>query len=348
MPSSDAPSGEGWLESPQWINRARRLGPLRYSDLGPRRMGPPARGVDELAALASWIGTAADTWWEAAGRPDPYTLVVASGDDGQLARSVLAAGPACGRALRYVLVNPDLAGHTEPPAAMAATVALEEPAFLYPSVAGRPADRAPAGPGAEEPEDLDLDLGERPPARGIGPLATFLTDVPALGEAEGAVVAVRLLSRLPYDLYERRDGEWCEVRIAAAAARAESETTSGTDAAGDGADHAPGEDAIPVGLVELTVPAGDLVPTRQAPNQPPAAPENDLSRWRRLTGASDWLRRILPTAAAGVLAVIDDWGPSGDTDSLDLAQLRHVREPQTAQPAAVGGTSLSVVTWRLG
>src|SRR5829696_5766411 len=46
-----------------------------------------------------------DAEWERIGRPDPFTVVDAGAGPGTLARSVLAARPACGAALRYVAVE---------------------------------------------------------------------------------------------------------------------------------------------------------------------------------------------------------------------------------------------------
>ncbi len=309
--SEGALSGEGWPESPEWLARARRLGPLRYSDLGPRRLSPVAE--DEISPLGAWIAGAADRWWDGAGRPDPFTLVVVSGDEGRLARAVLDAAPACAPSLRYVLVDPGRAGNPEPPPGVSRLVALEEPAFLYPAASpgGPDAYGSPDGDTDLEAFELDLDAGERPPARGIGPLATYLTEVPALGDNEGALVAVSLLSRLPYELFERTGDGWSEVRLAATDDR----------------------------LVELTVPAADDAPRPPMPAR---------FRWRRLSGAAAWLRRQLPTASAGTLAVIDHWASAGDADTLDIDQLRHVREPLETAPRPVEGTSLSVVSWRLG
>ena len=46
-----------------------------------------------------------DAEWERRGRPDPFTFVDAGAGPGTLARSVLAAGPVCRSALRYVAVE---------------------------------------------------------------------------------------------------------------------------------------------------------------------------------------------------------------------------------------------------
>ena len=292
-----------WLESSEWLARARRLGPLPCSYLGRRRLSaPPAEAV---APLAGWLSAWLDRSWEEAGRPDPFTAVVVSGDQGGLAAQLLAGSPRCAPALRYVVVDPDREG-MEPPAELVRSVRLEEPAFLYPASA-RPDEEADSR--AEGPPPDEFDLEERPPARGIGPLTTFLHEVPVLGEGEGTVVAVEVLSRLAYDLYEQGTDGWQEVRLAA------------------------GDDE----LVEMVVPA--------PPDGPPHQAATGADRWRHQTGAAGWLRRILPLAAGGRVAVVDRWG---EPDGLDLEQLRQVRQPLDDRLGVVAGTPWSVIAWRLG
>ena len=41
------------------------------------------------------LARALDTWWAELGRPDPFVVVEAGAGPGTLARSVLAAAPAC-------------------------------------------------------------------------------------------------------------------------------------------------------------------------------------------------------------------------------------------------------------
>ncbi|MGI9645186.1 MAG: SAM-dependent methyltransferase [Ilumatobacteraceae bacterium] len=53
------------------------------------------------AVLARFL----DAEWERIGRPDPFTVVDAGAGPGTLARSILAAGPTCREALRYVAVE---------------------------------------------------------------------------------------------------------------------------------------------------------------------------------------------------------------------------------------------------
>ena len=51
------------------------------------------------------VARALDAWWDELGSPDPFVVVDAGAGVGTLARAVLAAGPACAAALRYVLVE---------------------------------------------------------------------------------------------------------------------------------------------------------------------------------------------------------------------------------------------------
>lgn len=248
----------GWVESSGWLARARRLGPLRYSELGRRRLDRPAA----VGQLAAWLAARIDEWWRASGEPDPFTLVVASGDDGTLARAVIDLAPKCTAALRYILVDPDHPDPAVPPAAMVAALPLENPAFLYPS-AGDPTPESADGV-------VDGDPDDRPLAQGIGPLFTFLGDIPALGDGPGAIVAIGVASRLPYDLYTIAGGAWREVR---AAAEGES-----------------------------------MVETEVSANEVPAVLTAAVSGGRHLvaTGAVDWLRAVLVSNSSGMLAVVDD------------------------------------------
>jgi SAM-dependent MidA family methyltransferase len=51
------------------------------------------------------VARALDAWWRELGSPDPFTVVEAAAGVATLARSVLAAAPACAPALDYVLVE---------------------------------------------------------------------------------------------------------------------------------------------------------------------------------------------------------------------------------------------------
>jgi SAM-dependent MidA family methyltransferase len=73
--------------------------------------GRAGRGGDfvtspEIGPLfAAVTAGALDRWWDQMGRPDPFVVVEAAAGGGTLARDILAAGPACSPALRYVLVE---------------------------------------------------------------------------------------------------------------------------------------------------------------------------------------------------------------------------------------------------
>ena len=315
--------------------RARRLGPLRASQLG-RRPGirpDPA----ETAAVAAWLVDAADGSWHAAGCPDPYTVVVVSADDGELARHVLALGPECLRALRYVLVDPDGIGGGEPaqpgpPPGMAGRLALEEPAFLYPP--------------SPVPTDDDADPDEpAPPARDVGPLLTWLPDLPVAGDdrAAGLVVALGEVSGLPVDLFEWDGERWCELRLAAAP---------------DGSDRVE-EIRVEPGTGPAAAGAGPLA----------AGPEP--GRYISAVGGVSWLRRLVGASPFDRLVVVDRWAPDGRLPDprfgldpgvrlgpgaaggalsaptpVPLDQLARVRAPVAGPEPVTGGWS--AVTWRLG
>lgn len=310
------------------------MGPLRYSDLG-RRPAPDGGGGAGWGAVADWLVDAVDRWWAADGRPDPYTLVVVSADEGTLARRVLELGPECLDALRYVMVDPGRDG-LGPPAGLSALVAMDEPSFLFPS------GPAPAGPD-EDPDDA------LPPAQDVGPLLTWLAAIPVLGDDRlaagrpaGMLVAVGELGRLPYDLFQWDGGCWSEVRLAAA------DSPAGTE----------GE-----GLVEMTVPVDPESRPGGARRPPPARhlpPDPAPGRYPVLVGAVEWLQRALGSVALRTVVVVDSIAeavtpepatpegppPGPVTGRLDLEQLCLVRRPE-AGPEPVGD-SLQAVTWRVG
>jgi SAM-dependent MidA family methyltransferase len=144
---------------------------------------------------ATTIAGALDRWWEELGRPDPFLVVEAGAGTGTLARDILAADPACGAALRYVLVERSARLRE----AQAGRLPLELPAFVL-------------GPAAPDPADSDDDSAQ--PLPGRGPLVTSLAELPAL-VFTGVILANELLDNLPFDLLEWRDERWYEVRVAA-------------------------------------------------------------------------------------------------------------------------------------
>jgi SAM-dependent MidA family methyltransferase len=135
------------------------------------------------------VANALDTWWSDAGSPDPFVVVEAGAGAGTLARSVLAAAPACAPALRYVLVERSArlrARHGE-------YLAVESSAHAF-------------APNREEGDDdhraLDLPTG---------PIVVGLSELPRV--AADVVIANELLDNLPVDLLERSGDSTCEVRV---------------------------------------------------------------------------------------------------------------------------------------
>jgi Putative S-adenosyl-L-methionine-dependent methyltransferase len=173
------------------LEKARRMGPLPYSELGPHVPPPAARD----GQLTDWQIDEMDQQWLRCGEPDPYSVVEVGAGDGSRARELLALGPQCLEALRYVLVENDPAGRQ----AQRAVLPIEAPSLLL-----GPTKAAEAG---EEDEDPT-------PVPGVGPLLTSLSDLPVLSGCASAFV-IRWLSRLPSDRVEWRDGSWWEVRLAA-------------------------------------------------------------------------------------------------------------------------------------
>lgn len=152
----------------------------------------------ELGPLfAAVLARALDAWWDELERPDPYLMVEAGAGSGSLARDIIAAGPACGQALRYVLVERSPVLREE----QATRLPLELPAFVL-----GPAEAVTASEGDDEPVRT---------VPNAGPLMTSLPELPAVAMT-GVIFANELLDNLAVDLAELRDGVWHEVRVAAA------------------------------------------------------------------------------------------------------------------------------------
>jgi SAM-dependent MidA family methyltransferase len=137
------------------------------------------------------VGRALDAWWAELGSPRPFVVVEAGAGVGTLARSVLAAEPACAGALRYVLV--------ERSPLLRAEHARGLPLVL-------PVHAFAAG---HDPDDED-----GAPARPVpdGPLAVSLESLPPPGSAD-VVIANELLDNLPTRLLERTAETWKEVGV---------------------------------------------------------------------------------------------------------------------------------------
>ena len=136
------------------------------------------------------VARALDGWWRDHGAPDPFLVVEAGAGRGRLAIDVLAAEPACARALRYVLVerSAELRGAQRD----VLTVEPFEDAL---------------GPSVRVDQDAPV------PVVGMGPIVTALDDLPAV-PLDGVVVANELLDNLPFRVAERRGNAWYEVRVA--------------------------------------------------------------------------------------------------------------------------------------
>ncbi|MEZ5171123.1 MAG: SAM-dependent methyltransferase [Acidimicrobiia bacterium] len=190
--------------------RIRRDGPIAFSEFmeaalyGPggffsRGQGPGRSDGDFLTSpqtgslFGILVARALDMWWSGMGEPDPFFLVEAGAGDGRLARDVLRAEPACGPALRYVLVEVSEAAR----AAQAGALRIE-----------------PAGDvlGSQVVDEWDTPE----PAPRQGPILTSLPDLPA-GPLTGVVLANELLDNIPVDIVERTDSGWQEVRVGAVA-----------------------------------------------------------------------------------------------------------------------------------
>ncbi len=125
------------------------------------------------------VARALDAWWRDLGSPDPYVVVEAGAGPGTLARTVLAAAPACAPALRYVLVERSAAQRR----LHAQDLPLEDPALAF----------APVDPDTEAP------VPEAPQ----GPICVSLSELPRL-TGPSVVLANELLDNLPFGLAERR------------------------------------------------------------------------------------------------------------------------------------------------
>ena len=135
------------------------------------------------------VARALDSWWREAGEPAAFVVVEAGAGPGTLARSVLAAAPACSQALRYVLVESSAAQR----AAHGEHVVLENPVAAFAAV--------------PDPEDDETRLPV--PA---GPIMVSLAELPRL-PGPCVVLANELLDNLPFGLLERTTTGWSEVRV---------------------------------------------------------------------------------------------------------------------------------------
>ncbi|MGH9191894.1 MAG: SAM-dependent methyltransferase [Acidimicrobiales bacterium] len=134
------------------------------------------------------VSRALDGWWRDRGSPDPFVVVDAGAGPGSLCRAVLASGPDCAPALRYVLVERSAAQRR----LHAQTLRLEDPALAF----------APVDPDTEAPV----------PEAVQGPICVSLAELPRV-KGPAVVLANELLDNLPFGLAQRDAGGWWEVRV---------------------------------------------------------------------------------------------------------------------------------------
>ena len=136
------------------------------------------------------VARALDAEWERLGRPDPFVVIEAGAGRGRLAREVLRAAPACGPALHYVLVERSETLREE----HAAYLPLEPLADVLGPATRHDPDEAPE------------------PVGGLGPIASSLDEFPAR-VVDGVIVANELLDNLAFEVLERTEHGWSEVRV---------------------------------------------------------------------------------------------------------------------------------------
>jgi SAM-dependent MidA family methyltransferase len=136
------------------------------------------------------LARAIDAWWEQQGSPEVAVVVEAGAGPGTLARSVLAARPACGAALRYVLVESSAVQRAQ----HAQHLELEDPSVAFAAL-----------------PDPDA---ERPAAVPAGPIVVSTASLPRAG-VPCLVLANELLDNLPVGIAERTGAGWSEVLVGA-------------------------------------------------------------------------------------------------------------------------------------
>lgn len=272
--------------------RIRRRGPIPFVEVMDLALYDPEHGfyatggsagrrADFLTSpevgplFGAVIARALDRWWVDAGRPDPFVVVEAAAGNAMLARTVLAAQPACESSLTYVLVE-------QSPALRA--LHGDHLELVAPELAFPPDPDADDGPARDDRHDAGASSGE--PAA-TGPRVVSLGSLPALSCAH-VVLANELLDNLPVVLLEATgdgDGEghgeraWTEVRVALA----DDDTT----------------------LVSLAVPAPPALAARARRLAPDAAAG---ARIPLAVGATEWLRQALDLLRSGGRLVLLDYG----------------------------------------
>lgn len=124
-----------------------------------------------------------DRWWNLAGMPAPFTVVEMGAGPGTLAAAIRLAAPACGDALRWVLVERTAAQRV------------------------RHVERLGAIDGLDDPHHAAARVGS-------GPVLVSVAALPP-GFAADAIVANELLDNLPVRVLERHADGWSELWVVA-------------------------------------------------------------------------------------------------------------------------------------
>ncbi|HEY3142836.1 MAG TPA: class I SAM-dependent methyltransferase [Acidimicrobiales bacterium] len=230
------------------------------------------------------LARALDGWWRSMGEPDPFLVVEAGAGQGTLAQTIRSAAPKCSEALRYVLVERSAAQR----ARHAERLPLEHPSLVLP----------PVDPDTEQPV----------PEAQRGPLFTSLAELPRAPGVPAVVLANELLDNLPFDLAEKTDHNWQEVRVGAE------------------------EGSLVEVLVPLDEPRSGLL-DRLAPSALPGA------RVPLQQCAGAWLQDALSTAGPKGRVVVIDYA----TTTADLAQRPQVEWLRTYRDHARGGDHLEAL-----
>lgn len=267
----------------------RRRGPIPFSAFVDAALYDPAegffargRGAGRAASdfvtspevgplFGACVARALDGWWEDAGQPDPFVFVEVGAGNGRLAREVLRGEPRCAPALRYVLVE--------------RSAALRDAQREHLTVEPYSEALGPAVPGP------DGEVAQ--PVPGTGPIVTALDELPATAFT-GVVLANELLDNLPFDLAERTDAGWDEIRVAS------------TDGGAFAPVRVPANEELLAWLDGVDVQPGTRVPVQR---------EVDA-----------WLGRCAAALRRGVLVVIDYTVPVADLPARADGWLRTYRE----------------------
>ncbi len=135
------------------------------------------------------MARALDMWWNELGCPSPFMVAECGAGPGTLCRDILRARPACATELRYILVDT-----AEPMRALHRT------------------NRFPLVDASEMLGQGEIRSdGDYVVVRGQGPLASSVPSLP--DEPLHVILANELLDNLPFDIAQRADDHWDEVRV---------------------------------------------------------------------------------------------------------------------------------------